>query len=156
MKTHTSFSLLHRFSALGITFFSIVMVATGCSSFNRDWRESKVVANSFEGPWDGTWVSETSGHRDRLRCIVTRKSADQFEARYKARYRKIISFSYTTPLSATESNLTWHFKGEANLGKLAGGVYSYQGAASSSNYFSTYTSKYDQGIFQMQRPAEAR
>ena len=39
-----------------------------------------------------------------------------------------------------------------NLGWLAGGVYHYEGRADATNFFSTYTSKYDHGTFQMTRP----
>jgi hypothetical protein len=35
---------------------------------------------------------------------------------------------------------------------MAGGVYTYEGSASATNFTSTYNSKYDHGVFQMRRP----
>jgi hypothetical protein len=63
-----------------------------------------------------------------------------------------MKFSYTVPLKAALSNGVWHFRGEENLGKMAGGVYEYAGTATRTNFHSTYQSKHDHGIFEMQRP----
>jgi hypothetical protein len=43
------------------------------------------------------------------------------------------------------------FHGEADLG-WAGGVYSYDGEANATNFFSLYRSEKDHGQFRMQRP----
>ena len=43
-----------------------------------------------------------------------------------------------------------HFRGEADLGWLAGGVYSYEGNSLRDDFYSEYHSEYDHGIFEMQ------
>lgn len=55
------------------------------------------------------------------------------------------------PLAVQRSNAVATFTGEANLGKLAGGVYKYAGAITGTNFQSTYESAYDQGQFRMTR-----
>ncbi len=61
-------------------------------------------------------------------------------------------FSYAVPLQFEQRDGVWQFTGEENLGKMAGGVYRYEGHVSPTNFFSTYQSKYDHGTFQMRRP----
>lgn len=131
------------------------LTTIGCSTFNRDWKAAAVTsapANDIAGRWQGTWRSEVNGHTDKLRCLVTKQSETSYTARFHAKYHKILSFGYTVNLAVKESGGVFHFQGEANLGKLAGGLYDYAGDASATNFFSTYRCKYDHGIFQMARP----
>jgi len=46
----------------------------------------------------------------------------------------------------------WRFHGEENLGRMAGGVYRYEGKAMATNFHSTYRSAYDCGVFGKERP----
>jgi hypothetical protein len=131
---------------------AIILIGSGCSSFNREWRkagQSPDPVSGLDGRWEGQWISEVNRHRGRLRCIVS-KDADVYRARFHAKYRKILSFGYTVPLKAEAIDNGYKFQGEADLG-LAGGIYHYQGHADTTNFFSTYSSKYDHGTFQMQR-----
>jgi hypothetical protein len=140
--------------------FALIATWTaGCSSFERAWREAEHqprATNSIAGPWKGTWRSEANGHNDQLRCILTPLTNGIYAARFHARYKKVIpfTFSYTVPLTATNASSSEKvpFRGSANLGWYAGGIYSYEGTASLTNFFSTYDSKYDRGTFQMTRP----
>jgi hypothetical protein len=130
---------------------AVALVAASCS-FNREWREvgRNPIANSgLEGRWEGRWISQENGHRGRLRCIVS-KDGEYYRARFHAKYVKILSFGYTIPLKAEATDNGYKFRGEANLGVM-GGVYRYEGYADATNFFSTYSSKYDHGTFQMQR-----
>ncbi len=131
----------------------------GCSSFNRDWRGARsqaVPANSIEGRWEGRWTSDVNGHHGALRCLMTQATNSVYHARFRATYARILHFSYTVPLTAQSHYGGWEFNGEADLGKLAGGVYDYEGRISSTNFHSTYRSKYDHGTFELQRPTETR
>ena len=107
---------------------------------------------SIEGRWQGRWVSEGNGHHGNLRCLLTRESDDRYRARFRATYAKVFHFSYAVPLMVQPHQGGWEFSGEENLGKLAGGVYYYEGRASVTNFVSTYRSKYDHGIFELHRP----
>lgn len=132
-----------------------VVLLCGCSSFNRDWRKAAqqpAPANSIEGRWEGSWTSGSNAHTGNLRCLLTREEGARYQARFRATYGKIFHFSYTTPLTVQEHGDGWEFNGESNLGKMAGGVYYYEGRASTTNFFSTYKSKYDHGVFEMRRP----
>jgi hypothetical protein len=105
----------------------------------------------MEGRWEGHWLSHVNGHTGKLRCILSQED-DTYAARFRATYKKILRFSYTVPLQVEQTNGVWHFHGHEDLGKLAGGVYSYEGTATPTNFHSTYNSKYDHGVFEMQRP----
>jgi hypothetical protein len=132
----------------------------GCSSFERAWRDAEQQPHSttsIVGRWQGTWRSDVNGHNDQLRCLLTPLTNGTYCARFHARYKRVIpfTFSYTVPLMVTNasSSEVVQFRGSANLGWYAGGIYSYAGTASPINFFSTYDSKYDHGTFQMTRPS---
>jgi hypothetical protein len=132
---------------------AVVVSNVGCSSFNREWKKSarnSAATEGLGGRWEGHWMSEVNGHHGKLRCIVT-KQPDVYQARFRAKYQKILSFGYTVPLKAERVDDGYKFRGEANLGALAGGVYHYDGHADATNFFSTYSSQYDHGNFQMHR-----
>lgn len=132
----------------------LVMTLCGCSSFNRAWKKaakSVPVSEPFEGRWEGHWRSDKNGHNGKLRCIITEKNGI-YPAQFRATYMKIFRFSYTVPLEVSRTNDIWYFHSEADLGALAGGVYQYEGMATSNRFYSTYTSKYDHGYFEMSRP----
>lgn len=134
----------------------LVLFACGCSSFNREWRkagQTAVAPDSMEGRWQGRWLSDANGHNGKLLCIMSRREDGETAARFRATYMKVLRFSYTVPLKVEHTNDAWHFHGEENLGKMAGGVYQYEGNATPMNFHSTYRSKYDHGVFEMERPS---
>lgn len=130
-------------------------LCAGCSSFNREWKKAAAVpvsTNDIVGRWEGSWRSDVNNHNGRLRCLIVKTNDRVYAARFHAKYWKILNFGYTVPLEVRQDSAGYTFKGDANLGKLAGGVYEYRGFASATNFFSTYTSKYDRGSFRMRRP----
>lgn len=142
--------------ALGVL-LPVLLLAGGCTTFNHDWVKAagQPPADDLQGRWQGVWASEANGHTDTLRCVVTRKKDGTYHARFHAKYRKVLSFGYAVPLKAERTAGEFKFHGEADLGWLAGGLYRYDGTADRSNFFSTYSCKYDHGTFQMKRPGEA-
>jgi hypothetical protein len=138
------------FAALACLLFS-----TGCCSFNRQWKAAATPTkptSGIEGRWDGKWLSDVNGHTGRLRAIVSRTSDGEYSARYHATFWKVFTAGYTVRLKATDSGGEFKIAGEENLGWYAGGVYTYEGKVSATNFFSTYRCKYDHGTFQMSRP----
>ena len=132
-----------------------LVFSMGCSSFDRDWKRAAslpATTNDIAGRWEGTWRSDVNGHNGRLRCLMTKTNESTYEARYHAKYWKIFSFSYTVPMRVRRDPTGFTFTGDANLGKLAGGIYEYRGFASPTNFFATYVSKHDHGTFRMGRP----
>ncbi len=132
-----------------------VGTATGCSSFGRAWRQAGELptpADSPAGRWEGRWVSEATGHHGRLRAVLTPEAPDIYRTHFRARYAGFLTFGYTVRLHTTRENGTFQFQGEADLGKFAGGRYTYRGYATRTNLFSTYRSQRDHGRFELRRP----
>lgn len=131
-----------------------LLLSCGCSTFNRDWKRAaqQSTPDSVAGRWEGQWSSEANNHSGRLRCLISLEGDDWCNARFQATYAKIFRFTSRVMLTLQPHYGGWEFNGEENLGRLAGGVYYYEGRASATNFFSIYRSKYDHGIFQMQRP----
>lgn len=135
----------------------VTLGLTACSGFGREWRAAArqpVPAEGLGGRWEGRWVSEVNGHAGRLRAILTPTGAQSYRARFHARYAGFLSFGYTVELSATNDAAgRAHFRGSADLGKLAGGVYTYAGQADTQRFEATYQSRADHGRFELTRPA---
>jgi hypothetical protein len=133
----------------------------GCSTFNYEWRKAAAKPTSpdtITGRWDGRWLSHANGHNDRLRCLISQTGSNRYDAKFHAAYSHPrftwfkVHFGYTVPLQTLPSTNGVTFRGQENLGALAGGVYTYEGRVTATNFFSTYRSKYDHGIFEMKRP----
>jgi hypothetical protein len=138
--------------------FFAALLLCGCSTFNYEWRQAvkkSTPTNDITGRWEGRWISQVNGHNDQLRCLITRVDETHYDAKFHAAYKTWITFhfGYTARLEAKPGTNGVTFDGTADLGLLAGGVYTYEGRADPTNFFSTYDSKYDRGVFQMQRPS---
>ena len=132
-----------------------LLLLCGCSSFNRAWRDAAnppASSASIAGRWEGRWLSQVNGHHGQLRCLMTPQSDERHLARFRATYGGILHFSYAVPLTLQLHDIGWEVNGEANLGRLAGGTYYYEGRITPTNFASTYRSKYDHGIFELRRP----
>jgi len=136
--------------------FIALLVFTGCSTFEQDWRHATLQApvkpSSPAGPWQGSWLSQANGHTGELRCLVTEKHANEYEFRFKATYWKLFRYGYTVNMSTASTTNGYAFQGAENLGYLAGGNYSYEGTITTNNFVATYKCKFDHGTFQMHRP----
>ena len=133
----------------------VLVAGAGCGTFGRDWRaasQARVIHDGMEGRWRGRWDSDSNQHGGKLRCLIERQADEKYAARFHAKYKGIFSFHYTALLEARREGNDFRFSGEADLGKLAGGVYSYEGEVSGTNFFARYSSKYDRGTFRMTRP----
>jgi hypothetical protein len=133
----------------------------GCSTFNYEWRQAAkkpMPTNAITGRWEGHWFSEPTGHRDRMRALVTSVDTTHYDVKFHAAYKsetfKIITvhFGYTVRMEARPGPNGIAFHGSEDLGAIAGGVYTYDGYANATNFFSTYEAKRDRGTFEMKRP----
>jgi hypothetical protein len=135
------------------------MAVSGCSTFNRDWRAATLApapvapAAGIQGPWEGTWLSESTGHHGRLRCLIEPGGPTGNQARFRANYAGILNFGYTVPLVVEPSPDGHRFHGEANLGVLIGGRYTYDGVITTNRFRSLYHCPVDHGHFDLVRPA---
>ncbi len=133
----------------------VAALLCGCSGFGREWRAAAKLptsANDIAGRWEGHWVSDANGHHGKLRCVMHRETGDACRAHFRATYAGILRFGYTATLHVTNDATGFHLRGEADLGRLAGGVYRYEGLASPTNFSSTYRCAVDHGRFEMARP----
>ena len=138
-----------------LALMAAVTAAAGCSTFDDDWKASEGFATGVEGRWEGTWSSDANGHHGGLRCLVTRRPDQGFDARYHATYSDwcgTLSFEYTVPMTIEPGPDGWKLHGSADLGWLAGGVYEYDGVATVLRFFCNYQAEGDHGIFQLERP----
>jgi hypothetical protein len=132
---------------------AIMVLLNGCSTFNRDWNAAVTSPRSgILGPWEGVWKSETTGHTDKLRCLVSERNDHRYEARFHAKYRNIFVFNYTVLLGFEKTDSELMLSGKADLGYLPGGVYEYNGKATPTNFVCRYSSAHDWGTFVMHRP----
>jgi hypothetical protein len=129
------------------------LLGGGCSTFNRDWRnQAQAAHDELAGLWQGSWQSNANGHHGDLRCIVSPMQDSTFETRYRASYMGILRFEYSLPVDVEGSAGTYSFIGQADLGALAGGVYTYTGRVTGTSFRATYQCERDHGTFRMQRP----
>ena len=124
------------------------------SHFQRAWRAympAPDAMQTIQGRWQGEWVSEDTGHRGELKCLLSRISADQLDATFLATFGRFLRVGYGVQLSATATGESLRLKGESDLGMLAGGVYEYEGEVNLTEFKCSYRCKYDHGIFRMKR-----
>ena len=139
--------------------FFAALIAVGCSSFNRDWQKAAgKPIQGIEGRWIGRWHSDHNQHNGVLRCLISKKEGDLYETRFHAKYKLsflTISYPYDMEMTITRTDDAFNFKGEADLGWLAGGLYKYDGTGTTNNLAINYCSPKDHGTFRLQRPKEA-
>jgi len=132
----------------------LLCVGAGCT-FSRDWTKAGAYpahTNDVSGRWIGHWRSDANGHYGQLRCILTQHSTNAYMARFRARFWKVFATGYSVPLTLTATNAHYLFEGQADLGVLGGGVYTYNGTVTPLAMESTYKSKHDHGTFVLRRP----
>jgi hypothetical protein len=131
---------------------SIAVLTSGCSSFERAWRNPPAESSGIAGRWEGKWKSARSGDSGKLRAIITRHSAAQYKARFHATYHSVLSAVYGVTLDVTQRGPRSEFRGAANLGVW--GRYETAGHATRTQFRATYRSKFDHGTFEMERVSE--
>jgi hypothetical protein len=141
-----------------IRLISISLLAccfSACSTaYNRAWKtfEDPSPDDAFTGKWRGHWTSGHNGHTGGLRAMITHEEGSAYKARFHATYAKFLQFAYTNILTAEPRGKgVITFKGENDLGKLAGGVFKYEGQVNGPHFKSSYTAKKDHGVFIMER-----
>ncbi|RMG38222.1 MAG: hypothetical protein D6725_07640, partial [Planctomycetota bacterium] len=130
----------------------------GCSTFEQSWQSCCLYDNPADrvaGCWQGGWHSEVNGHQGTLRAIIEREAEGRYRARFKATFWRFFPFEFEMPLTVTPTQGGYAFAGEADLGLLAGGVFSYSGSIRGDTFMATYQSHKDQGTFWMERVSAA-
>ena len=133
-------------------FLSIAVLTTGCSSFDRAWRNPPAQTAGIGGRWEGRWQSARNGHDGKLRAIITPQTAARYDARFRATYRSVLSAEYGVTLDVKQRGPRSEFRGAADLGVW--GRYETTGYATTTQFHATYRSKFDYGTFEMRRVVE--
>ncbi len=131
----------------------------GCSTFEEDWAALAPIDgerreyHGIEGPWEGSWICELTGHDGGLRCIVSRDEAGAYSMRYHATWSFIITHSaeYTITAEVTPEPETYTLEGVEDVG-LIWGDFRYDGVATPALIVCRYESWMSKGIFTLKRP----
>jgi hypothetical protein len=144
-------------STLMLSCFTLLLLG-GCSSFNREWKEAaQKPAQGVEGRWIGRWHSDYNQHEGPLRCLITKKGENTYSTRFHAKYKLgflTIGYPYDMNMTITRGGEAYAFKGQADLGWLAGGVYRYDGNGTNAGIDMNYRASEDFGTFKMERPKD--
>jgi hypothetical protein len=125
-------------------------LTANCRAFHAKWDQA-ARAPSPAGRWEGEWRSEASGHHGPLLCVIEIVDPTTWRATFRAGYAAVFRACYTTDLRVSQDNQRWTFRGESNIGRLAGGNYSYEGEATDAWFVSRYRSQSDHGEFRLSR-----
>ena len=145
---------MKRLWRLGPALLLVVVLASGCTSFGRAWKQSAELApgpDGIAGCWDGQWLSDVNGHRGRLRAVATPVGEHEYDVRYRATYRGLFRFHYHMRMKVEPgSEGACAFDGEADLGIW--GTYRCRGSADGSEFRAAYWTRFDEGTFTLHRP----
>jgi hypothetical protein len=136
----------------------VLTTLTGCSSFEREWRQCQNYAypeRELAGCWEGEWRSELNERAGRLRAIITKDGEHSYRARFKAKYAGVIPYEFDVPLEVSEDGQQCSFQGQEDLGRFIGGVCDFSGHADDAKFQATYTTdKADHGSFELKKVQE--
>ena len=155
-RFRTGNAAIELFVRLSVAAVLIVVcgMLTGCS-FERQWQEATKYSypeQELAGCWEGTWQSDYNGHHGGLRAIITKQGEGYYDAHFHATYAAVIPYEFQLPLLVTDDGTAYALEGEADLGWLAGGLYTYNGNATATDFAASYCAENkDHGTFTMQK-----
>jgi hypothetical protein len=154
---HNAQSLPSRYARqlAAVALLAVVASIAGCTPFSNFRQQCACAARrpavDPAGCWAGSWQACTSSHKGCLDAIITNCDNTQFNVRFHATFFKVFSYEYEITLTAYEQDGVWHFHGQKDLGKLAGGMYYYDGTVTATDFRATYRTCKDNGVFVMCR-----
>lgn len=139
-------------------FFLLLLATVSLSScgtaFRKEWNAAKakpVPAGSIEGAWEGSWRSNSNGHKGKLRCVIPASTASSTrEFHYHATWAKVFSGSMKAPHILKPQAKGMTFTAQHDLGSF--GQFTAQGIITDQKFSATYQAVGDHGVFEMQRP----
>lgn len=143
-----------------VTLSSFALLAA-CSNYQADFKKAALLYQKSpkppttpEGPWKGTWKSDTNGHEGPLWCLVTPDAdkANQWNFRYRAGWGLVQFGDYEHPVTATLNQagnlaLNHEMKLPNNFG-----TYKVVGTITPTEFKVRYDSKDDRGTMTLTRP----
>jgi hypothetical protein len=129
-------------------------LTANCRDFHERWREAPAPAGPRDpsGRWEGEWISRATGHRGPLRAVIVAVSPAHLRASFRAGYARIFRACYAADLqAAADETGGLRLSGRSDLGRLAGGVYEYDGEIDGDRIVCRYRSAMDDGEFRLRR-----
>lgn len=127
-------------------------LTANCRDFDARWEAARDLDDQgISGRWEGEWVSEATGHRGRLRCVINPLAPTLWRMYFRGEYAKVLRACYATDFTVAQESGRWTFSGSSDLGPLAGGAYAYSGHATVDAMVCTYRSARDHGQFKLAR-----
>lgn len=121
-----------------------------CRTFRARW--AAAAGNQPPGGcWEGQWRSGSTGHAGPLRMVLQPVALRLWQASFHAGYAGVFRACYTTAFTVVEADGRWRFTGSSDLGVLAGGLYEYDGDATTETFHARYRSRHDHGVFELRR-----
>ena len=125
----------------------LVMGLTICSLGNAQEIDTKP---NLSGSWSGNWISDGSGHKGPMKAVFRPVGTDSYEVTFSGRFFKVIPFRYKATLMVTGKDgdkliLT------GNQKLLGFGTFEYSALADNGSFMANYTSKKDNGRFELYR-----
>lgn len=141
------------FAALRHAKHLLAPLTANCHTFHERWAHAPAMtsAGDLGGRWEGEWVSAATRHRGPLRCVLEGAGGRRWRARFHAGYAGVFRACYAMELDVERSEDRWTFRGESDLGWIAGGVYHYEGEATANDFIARYRSQFDHGEFRLRR-----
>lgn len=142
--------------------FGMLLLCTGCSSFDRRWNTAQTAsitgAEPFAGAYQGTWESARyKGASGKLWCILTRRAPDLYEAEFRATWHGIFSSRHSVNLRVVERK----GRGDEASARIAGateikmwvgsGRYRCEGRVTTAGLIADYDAEIDRGKFTLSR-----
>lgn len=132
-----------------IKFTVFALLATYIISAQGFTQEKETIPN-LSGNWTGSWSSDGSGHKGPIKAIFKSLGNDAYEVAFSGRFLKVIPFRYKVHLSVTGKDgdkliLT------GNQKLLGFGVFEYNALADDLSFTANYSSKKDDGRFELYR-----
>lgn len=129
-------------------------LTANCRDFDAQWGAAAGKGpDGISGRWEGEWVSAATGHRGRLRCVVSPVAPALWRMYFRGEYAAVFRACYSTDFNVVQDAGRWTFSGSSNLGTLAGGAYAYAGQATLDEMVCSYRSARDHGEFRLKRCA---
>lgn len=141
-----------------------VLFFTGCSSYERRWKEraaqtsttgkQRSISGSFEGKWQSNRYKGADG---KLWCILQEEGPDRLLAEFRATWHGVFSSEHKIALQITGRKMmngkpAVTFAGETEIKMWVGsGKYRCTGVLTDGSFTADYDAAYDRGRFLLKR-----
>lgn len=154
------FSIIMKHLLPTVLALVLALSFSSCSTrFNHDWKKAATATETtapkdVTGAWQGTWKSEATGHHGTLKAVVSKLDGknNAYAFHYHATWRHFLSATFNAEHTIKWQGKNYVLTGQHHLGSLFGGIYHYDGTATSAMFKCHYRCDLDHGTFEMQRP----